>query len=225
MNQNTNNYLAEERIGKLLLKFSIPCIMSLLVSSLYNIVDQIFIGRGVGYLGNGATNVVFPITVISLAIALMLGDGAAAYLSLCQGKKDVKSGNKSMGNVVMLLVAFGVIMAVLFAVFKSQILTAFGATENNLPYANEYFDYIILGIPFFVVGNGLNSIIRADGSPKFAMHNNSVIFMTSYRKNCTLPPILVPGSIPSRDISLPISSFSHLIPNNCFSMNSHIYFS
>lgn len=75
MNQNTNNYLAEERIGKLLLKFSIPCIMSLLVSSLYNIVDQIFIGRGVGYLGNGATNVVFPITVISLAIALMLGDG------------------------------------------------------------------------------------------------------------------------------------------------------
>lgn len=169
MNQNTNNYLAEERIGKLLLKFSIPCIMSLLVSSLYNIVDQIFIGRGVGYLGNGATNVVFPITVISLAIALMLGDGAAAYLSLCQGKKDVKSGNKSMGNVVMLLVAFGVIMAVLFAVFKSQILTAFGATENNLPYANEYFDYIILGIPFFVVGNGLNSIIRADGSPKFAM--------------------------------------------------------
>ncbi|WP_330364424.1 MATE family efflux transporter [Butyrivibrio sp. XPD2002] len=169
MIQNANNYLAEERIGKLLLKFSIPCIMSLLVSSLYNIVDQIFIGRGIGYLGNGATNVVFPITVISLAIALMLGDGAAAYLSLCQGKKDVKSGNKSMGNVVMLLVVSGVIMAVLFAAFKSQILTAFGATKNNLPYANEYFDYIILGIPFFVVGNGLNSIIRADGSPKFAM--------------------------------------------------------
>jgi Na+-driven multidrug efflux pump len=99
----------------------------------------------------------------------MLGDGAAAYLSLCQGKKDVKSGNKSMGNVVMLLVVSGVIMAVLFAAFNSQILTAFGATKNNLPYANEYFDYIILGIPFFVVGNGLNSIIRADGSPKFAM--------------------------------------------------------
>jgi len=169
MNQNTNNYLAEEKIGKLLLKFSIPCIMSLLVSSLYNIVDQIFIGRGVGYLGNGATNVVFPITVISLAIALMLGDGAAAYLSLCQGKKDMDAGNKSMGNVIMLLVTSGLAMAVLFALFKSQILNAFGATENNLQYANEYFDYIILGIPFFVVGNGLNSIIRADGSPKFAM--------------------------------------------------------
>ena len=189
MNQNTNNYLAEERIGKLLLKFSIPCIMSLLVSSLYNIVDQIFIGRGVGYLGNGATNVVFPITIISLAIALMLGDGAAAYLSLCQGKKDVKSGNKSMGNVVLLLVALGFIMAVLFAVFKSQILMAFGATENNLPYANEYFDYIILGIPFFVVGNGLNSIIRADGSPKFAM----ITTLVGCIINVILDPIAIFG--------------------------------
>lgn len=169
MNQNANQYLAEEKISKLLLRFSIPCIMSLLVSSLYNIVDQIFIGRGVGYLGNGATNVVFPITIISLAIALMLGDGSAAYLSLCQGKKDTKSGNKSMGNVVMLLLASGLLMAIIFAILKSQILIAFGATPNNLSYANEYFDFIILGIPFFVIGNGLNSIIRADGSPQFAM--------------------------------------------------------
>ena len=102
MNQNTNRYLAEEKIGKLLLKFSIPCIMSLLVSALYNIVDQIFIGRGIGYLGNGATNVVFPITVISLAVALMIGDGCAAFLSLCQGKKDLKSANKSVGNALTL---------------------------------------------------------------------------------------------------------------------------
>ncbi len=169
MNQNANKYLAEEKIGKLLLKFSIPCIMSLLVSALYNIVDQIFIGRGVGYLGNGATNVVFPITVISLAIALLLGDGCAAYLSLCQGKKDIKSANKSVGNAVTLLVFTGIIMAFLFSVFKMQILYAFGATENNISYANEYFNYLIIGIPFFVIGNGLNSIIRADGSPKFAM--------------------------------------------------------
>ncbi len=189
MNQNTNNYLAEERIGKLLLKFSIPCIMSLLVSSLYNIVDQIFIGRGVGYLGNGATNVVFPITVISLAIALMLGDGAAAYLSLCQGKKDTKAANKSMGNVSMLLLASGLLMAVLFAVFKIQILNAFGATDNNFSYANEYFDYIILGIPFFVVGNGLNSIIRADGSPKFAM----ITTLAGCIINVILDPIAIFG--------------------------------
>nr|WP_297708472.1 MATE family efflux transporter [uncultured Butyrivibrio sp.] len=169
MNQNANRYLAEEKIGKLLLKFSIPCIMSLLVSALYNIVDQIFIGRGVGYLGNGATNVVFPITVISLAVALMLGDGCAAFLSLCQGKKDLKSANKSVGNAVSLLVLSGLVMTALFAIFKVQILNAFGATENNFAYANEYFNFIIIGIPFFVVGNGLNSIIRADGSPKFAM--------------------------------------------------------
>ncbi len=169
MNQNANKYLAEEKIGKLLLKFSIPCIMSLLVSALYNIVDQIFIGRGIGYLGNGATNVVFPITIISLAVALMIGDGCAAFLSLCQGKKDLKSANKSVGNAVTLLVGMGLLMTVLFAVFKSQILYAFGATENNFVYASEYFNFIIIGIPFFVVGNGLNSIIRADGSPKFAM--------------------------------------------------------
>ena len=169
MNQNANRYLAEEKIGKLLLKFSIPCIMSLLVSALYNIVDQIFIGRGVGYLGNGATNVVFPITVISLAVALMLGDGCAAFLSLCQGKKDLKSAKKSVGNAVTLLVVSGLVMTFLFAVFKVQILNAFGATENNMAYANEYFNYIIIGIPFFVFGNGINSIIRADGSPKFAM--------------------------------------------------------
>ncbi len=169
MNQNANNYLAEERIGKLILKFSIPCILSLLVSALYNIVDQIFIGRGIGYLGNGATNVVFPITIISLAIALLIGDGCAAFLSLCQGKKDLESATKSVGNAVTLLIAMGIIMMVLFAVLKTQILTAFGATESNFPYANEYFNYIIIGIPFFVVGNGLNSIIRADGSPKFAM--------------------------------------------------------
>lgn len=169
MNQNANKYLAEEKIGKLLLKFSIPCIMSLLVSALYNIVDQIFIGRGIGYLGNGATNVVFPITIISLAVALMIGDGCAAFLSLCQGKKDLKSANKSVGNAVTLLVGMGLLMTVLFAVFKSRILYVFGATENNFAYANEYFNFIIIGIPFFVVGNGLNSIIRADGSPKFAM--------------------------------------------------------
>ncbi|MCR4955955.1 MAG: MATE family efflux transporter [Lachnospiraceae bacterium] len=189
MNQNTNRYLAEEKIGKLLLKFSIPCIMSLLVSALYNIVDQIFIGRGVGYLGNGATNVVFPITIISLAIALMIGDGCAAFLSLCQGKKDLKSANKSVGNAVTLLVVMGVFMTILFAVFKTQILQAFGATENNFAYASEYFNFIIIGIPFFVIGNGLNSIIRADGSPKFAM----ITTLVGCIINVILDPIAIFG--------------------------------
>ena len=96
-------YLEEAPIGKLMMKFAVPCILSLLVSSLYNIVDQIFIGRGVGYLGNGATNVVFPITVIALAIALMTGDGCAAFLSICQGMKDNERARKSVGNAVSLL--------------------------------------------------------------------------------------------------------------------------
>ena len=128
MNQNANHYLAEEKIGKLMLKFSIPCIMSLLVSALYNIVDQIFIGRGVGYLGNGATNVVFPITIIALAIALMIGDGCAAYLSICQGKKDAESANRSVGNAVVVLVIAGIVLTLLFVLLKDHILAAFGAT-------------------------------------------------------------------------------------------------
>ncbi|MDD3794528.1 MAG: MATE family efflux transporter [Lachnospiraceae bacterium] len=187
MNQNSNHYLAEEKIGSLMLKFSIPCIMSLLVSSLYNIVDQIFIGRGVGYLGNGATNVVFPITIIALAIALMLGDGCAAFLSICQGKKDAESSHKSVGNIVVLMTVIGIVMTVIFALFKTQILNAFGATENNIGYANEYFNYIVIGIPFFVFGNGMNSIIRADGNPKFAMLSTLV--------GCVINVILDPIAI------------------------------
>lgn len=169
MNQNSNHYLAEEKISTLMCKFSIPCILSLLVSSLYNIVDQIFIGRGVGYLGNGATNVVFPITVIALAIALLVGDGCAAFLSICQGKKDTENAHKSVGNAIILIIFVSIILATLFFVMKESILHAFGATENNISYAREYFDYIVIGIPFFMFGNSLNSIIRADGSPKFAM--------------------------------------------------------
>lgn len=187
MNTNTNQYLAEAPIGRLMLKFSVPCILSLLVSSLYNIVDQIFIGRGVGYLGNGATNVVFPITVIALAIALMIGDGCAAFLSLCQGKKDNEGAQKSVGNAVALLIVSSVILLILFAVCRDGILSAFGATENNLSYAQDYFNVIVIGIPFFVFTNGMNSIIRADGSPKFAMISTLV--------GCVINIILDPVAI------------------------------
>ncbi len=169
MNERTNDYLAKAPIGKLMLQFSVPCILSLLVSSLYNIVDQIFIGHAVGYLGNGATNVVFPITVIALAIALMIGDGCAAYLSLCQGKNDKESANQSVGNAVLLFVITGIALAVIFYFGREGILSAFGATENNIDYARGYFNIIVIGIPFYVFTNGMNSIIRADGSPQFAM--------------------------------------------------------
>lgn len=169
MNQNSNQYLAEAPIGKLMMKFSIPCIMSLLVSSLYNIVDQIFIGRGVGYLGNGATNVVFPITVIALAISLMIGDGCAAFLSICQGKKDTDSTRNGAGNAVTILILSSIIIMLVFMFAREGILSVFGATENNINYARDYFNIIAIGIPFFMFSNGLNSVIRADGSPKFAM--------------------------------------------------------
>lgn len=169
MNQNSNQYLVEAPIGKLMMKFSIPCIMSLLVSSLYNIVDQIFIGRGVGYLGNGATNVVFPITVIALAIALMIGDGCSAFLSICQGKKDAEGTKKAVGNSIVVLVVVSIILMIIFMFGREGILNAFGATENNIGYARDYFNIIAMGIPFFMFANGLNSVIRADGSPQFAM--------------------------------------------------------
>ncbi len=174
MSQSSNQYLASEKISTLMVKFSVPCILSLLVSSLYNIVDQIFIGRGIGYLGNGATNVVFPITIIALAVALMIGDGCAAFLSLCQGQNDTERSHKSVGNAVTVSILCGILLAVVFFAAKEPILRAFGATENNIAYAREYFDYIVPGIPFFVFGNAMNSIIRADGSPAFAMFSTLI---------------------------------------------------
>lgn len=169
MNSNSNQYLAEASIGKLMMKFSIPCIISLLVSALYNIVDQIFVGRGIGYLGNGATNVVFPITIIALSISLLIGDGCAAYLSICQGRNDQKSAHKCVGNAVALVVLIGIVLTIFLFAFQDSILWGFGATENNIDYAREYYRWIAAGIPFFMFANSLNSVIRADGSPQFAM--------------------------------------------------------
>lgn len=169
MTENANHFLATEKISTLMVKFSIPCIISLLVSALYNIVDQIFIGQGVGYLGNGATNVVFPITVVALAVSLLLGDGYAAYFSICQGKNDQENVHRCIGNCVTLLVLSGIFLMLVFFIFDKQIMQMFGATENNLPFVIEYYYIIVLGIPFYVLSNGLAVIIRADGSPQFAM--------------------------------------------------------
>lgn len=164
-----NEFLAKERIGKLMVTFSVPCIMSLLVSSLYNIVDQIFIGQGIGYLGNGATNVVFPVTIIALAIALMIGDGSAAYLSICQGKKDQDSSHKTVGNAIAIVLVLSIVLTAILFIFSEQFLQLFGATTNNIGYAREYYQYILIGLPAFMFGNAMNSIIRSDGNPRFAM--------------------------------------------------------
>ncbi|MFI3297896.1 MAG: MATE family efflux transporter [bacterium] len=168
--QTQNHYLITEKISKLMIKFSVPCTLSLLVASLYSIVDQIFIGHGIGYIGNGATNVVFPLTMLVFSVALMLGDGAAAFLSLCLGKNDTESAHKGVGNALLLSIISGLILTALFALFRDQLLGMFGATEANLPYAQEYFKYLLIGLPFYTIGSTLSSIIRADGSPQTAMN-------------------------------------------------------
>ncbi|MFA6755874.1 MAG: MATE family efflux transporter [Bacilli bacterium] len=161
--------LGTEKISKLLLRFSIPCIMSLLVSALYNIVDQIFIGQGVGYLGNAATNVVFPITVIGLGFALLIGDGAAAKLSLCLGKGDKESGPKTIANSIILMLIISFLIMLFGYIFTDNLLYLFGATDNCIGYARDYYRIILAGMPFYMLSSGLASVIRADGSPRYSM--------------------------------------------------------
>ena len=167
--ETEENILGYEKIGKLIRKFAIPCIISLLVNSLYNIVDQIFIGWGVGYLGNGATNVVFPLTMVCLAFALMFGDGGAAYLSLKLGEKKQKEAAKGVGNAITISVVVSILICVGYLIFLPQLLNLFGCTDNLREYALSYGEIIVLGLPFMMIGSTLNSIIRADGNPKYAM--------------------------------------------------------
>ncbi len=167
--EKEENLLGTEKIGKLIRTFSIPCIISMLVNSLYNIVDQIFIGQGVGMLGNGATNVVFPISVIALAFSLMFGDGASAYLSLKLGEKKKEEAARGVGNGIILVLITSLIFTAITLIFLPQLLNLFGCTENLKEYAMNYGKIIAIGLPFVMIGTTLNSIIRSDGSPKFAM--------------------------------------------------------
>lgn len=167
--EKEENILGTEKIGKLIKKFSIPCIISLLVNSLYNIVDQIFIGWGVGYLGNGATNVVFPLVIVCLAFALMFGDGSSAYLSLKLGEKKKEEASKGVANGILLSVIVAVLLGAITLIFLPQLLNIFGCTDNLREYALNYGYIIAIGLPFMMIGTTLNSIIRADGNPKYAM--------------------------------------------------------
>ena len=168
-NQENKNPLGTEKIGKLIKQFAKPCIITLLVSSLYNIVDQIFIGQGVGYLGNAATNIVFPFTVVTMAFSLMIGDGTSAYLSLSLGKKDKESANKGVSNGIIVSALLGIIFLIIGLVFQEGLLKLFGVTESSYEYAKTYMTYIVFGMPFFVFTTALNSMIRADGAPGYAM--------------------------------------------------------
>ncbi len=166
-------YLGEEKIGKLMMKYAVPCIISLLVGALYNIVDQIFIANAdyLGSYGNAANTVVFPLTVIALAIAVMIGDGCCAFVSLSLGKGESREAGQSVGNSILLTIVSGIILAAIYLMFSDFIITLFGGRVNNETFLNskEYFFWISLGIPFYMFGQAMNPIIRADGSPKFAM--------------------------------------------------------
>lgn len=163
------NILGTEKIGKLIRLFSIPCIISMLVNSLYNIVDQIFIGQGVGMLGNGATNVVFPLTMIALALSLMFGDGASSFLSLKLGEKKKEEAAHGVYNGFLLCAVVSLLFAIGTLLFLPQLLNLFGCTDQLRSYAIGYGKIIALGLPFMMLGITLNSIIRADGSPKYSM--------------------------------------------------------
>ena len=187
MEEKQNAVLGTAPLGRLMVKFALPCTISLLVGALYNIVDQIFIGWGVGYLGNGATNVVFPLTVLALGLAVMIGDGACSYVSICFGKGQAENANRAVGSAVTLSVLVGVVVAALYGVFQTPILGMFGATEANFAYAKEYFTYITIGIPIYVFGQAINPIIRSDGSPRFAM----LSMLAGAIANCILDPIAI----------------------------------
>ena len=185
--EKEENILGTEKIGKLIRKFSIPCIISLLVNSLYNIVDQIFIGWGVGYLGNGATNVVFPLTMICLAFALMFGDGTSAYLSLKLGERKEKEAAKGVGNGIIMSIVIAIAFCTISLMFLPQLLNIFGCTNNLREYALKYGKIIAIGIPFMMIGITLNSIIRADGNPKYAMTS----MVSGAILNIVLDPIFI----------------------------------
>ena len=189
MNTRTTqvNPLGTERTGRLVARYAIPSVISLVVNSLYNMVDQVFIGQGVGYMGNAATNVIMPMTLIMMAVAMMLGNGASAYMSLQLGGGEKEKAARGVGNMVTLLVGSGILFLVLFELFLSPICYLFGARGEVMGYATAYGRIIVLGFPVFVIGVGAGSVIRADGRPKASM----VGMLIGCIANMILDPIFI----------------------------------
>lgn len=166
---NLNNPLATDNVGKLIFKFATPSIISFLVSALYNIVDQIFIGQGVGMLGNAATNIAFPLNTICTALALLLGIGGASNFNLRMGQKKEEEAAYIVGNSVISMVISGVTLSLLVIIFLNPLLHLFGATKDIMPYALTYTRITAFGIPFLIFSIGCSNLIRSDGSPTYAM--------------------------------------------------------
>lgn len=181
--------LGKEKISKLLLAFAIPCVISMLINSIYNIVDQIFIGKGVGTLGNAATNVIFPLVIIFNALAGLIGNGAAANLSLKLGENDKKLAAKSIGQAISMSVIVSVLISLVAYIFLPQLVYIFGCTDSVYNYAIDYGKIIILGAPFMLIYSALSNIIRADGSPKYSM----IMLVIGAVINIILDPIFIFG--------------------------------
>lgn len=184
MNENP---LGCEKISKLLRSFAVPSITATLVSSLYNIVDQVFIGQGVGYLGNAATNVSYPLSTICLAISLLIGIGSASRFSICLGRGDTDQAAKIAGNGVTLMVLAGILYLVLGEVLLTPMLRIFGATTEVMSYAQSYASIVLIGMPFLILTNGISNLIRADGSPKYSM----ICMVAGAVVNTILNPIFI----------------------------------
>ena len=164
------NPLGYQPVGKLLLSFSVPSIISCLVNSIYNIVDQIFIGQGVGYLGNAATTVAFPVMTIVMAFATLIGSGGSAYAAIKLGEKQDGEAKLTLNNLLTLSVVVGVGILALGLIFLEPLLSLFGATGAVMPYAKDYTSIILLGVPFSILGVSLSNMARTDGSPRLSMY-------------------------------------------------------
>ena len=191
MEEKSNAFLETEPVGKLMAKYAVPCVISLLVAALYNVVDQIFIANAtyLGSFGNAANTVVFPMTVVALAVAVLIGDGCCAFVSLSLGGGREEDAHKSIGSAIILCILCSVVLTAVYLIFMEPILTLFGGKVNGETYAcaREYFFWISLGIPFYMFGQAMNPIIRSDGSPKFAM----AATLAGAATNLVLDPILI----------------------------------
>lgn len=187
MENAVSNPLGTERISKLLVRFGVPSIIALVVNSLYNMVDQIFIGNGVGYLGNAATNVILPIMTIVLAVGLMIGDGCAAFMGLNMGQGKTEKAANGVGNAVTLTILFGVIYTILCQLLLEPMCWLFGATEQSISYCLEYGRPIILGFTFLAIDMAFTSIIRADGRANVSL----IGMLIGCAANVILDPIFI----------------------------------
>ena len=183
------NPLGSAPVGNLIAKFAIPAIISMLVNALYNIVDQIFIGQGVGMLGNAATNIAFPVTTISTAAALLLGIGSASNYNLETGAGNEEKASRIAGTGLSMLVIVGISIAAVMLIFLHPLLLLFGGTTDVMPYATDYVSIIAIGLPFFTLSVGGNHLIRADRSPTYSM----VCTLTGAIINTILDPLFIFG--------------------------------